>query len=126
MTHDAPTTRTRWSSAENIAAQWAGLLGAPILWLAQFELRYALVTPACKQGSTLALHLVSVISLALMAGLALLAWRAYRSGTGPLDGAHPPARARFLGLVGLWSCALFGLVTLAQWMPVFFQNPCYE
>jgi hypothetical protein len=107
-------------------ATWAAVFGGPLTWFASQQLSYALVPWACHGGSLLAIHLTNLGALVVIALAGARAWRDWRSpgrrvGEGP---ARAEGRQRFLGLIGLTLCGLFGLVIVAQALGAFFFGPC--
>jgi hypothetical protein len=104
---------------------WAGVFGGPLAWFASQQLSYALVPWACHGGPLIAIHLTNLVALAVVALAGALAWRDWRgAGRGSDERGPPEGRARFLGLMGLTLCGLFGLVILAQTLGAFFFGPC--
>ena len=118
--------RTSIAEGRRIAALFTGLLLAPVAFLANLELAYALVHSACRLGNRLPLHAVHAASLALALVGCLTAWRTWRAAgiEWPADVAGPPARTRFLAGLGVATSALFALVLVAQWIPSFVLSPC--
>ena len=106
-------------------ATWAGLFGGPLVWFASQQVSYALVPWACHGGPLIAIHLTNLGALAAVALAGAFAWRDWRrAGADASDElAAPAGRARFLGLVGLMLCGLFGLAIIAQTVGAFF-GPC--
>ncbi len=107
-------------------ALWTGILGPPIVWYADLTISYPLVHPACPTGSMLWLHVVTAVSLLLVAGSGLTAWSCLRSvpADAPTQGGWPVDRSRFMALVGLASSALFALAVIAQAIPRWILGPC--
>jgi hypothetical protein len=105
---------------------WLGLFGGPLVWFASQQASYALVPWACQGGPLIAIHLVNLAALMLVLIAGVLAWRDWqRPGPDISDElAAPAGRARFLGLVGMMLCALFGLAIIAQATGAFFFGPC--
>src|ERR1044071_3876561 len=56
------------------SALWLGILGPPILWLAQFEIVYALVLPVCVAHHKIVLALISIAFGAAIIGCGLMGW----------------------------------------------------
>lgn len=112
--------------ARHIVAQVTGVLVPPLATLAGMEVSYGLVGPACASGDTLALHLTRLVTLLLVLGAGLVAWREWRAVgvEHPGDGGSPGTRARFLSWVGVFAAGLFTLVVIAQWLAAFFLSPC--
>src|SRR5688572_29373122 len=101
---------------------WAGVIGAPLVWAADLQVRYALVPWACRTGHHGVLHALSLLFLAAAGVAVLLCWRDWRA-----SGAVVPAstdgglvaRTRFLAALGLMTSALFLLVIVAEALPNF-------
>jgi hypothetical protein len=89
----------------------------------QQQAAVALVGPACRGHSTIAIHLLALPTVGIV-GAAL--WLA----RGEWDAARPPARdggvhpPRFVALVGFAVGGLALLLALAQWLPLLFLSPC--
>src|SRR4051794_7232585 len=97
-------------------AAWIGIVVAGLAWVISFELQYVMVPFACQSRQLWILHLVPLAAIAL-AGIALLS--AYRAWV--IAGVETP---RFMGMFAiLFSCLMLVLIT-AQWIPVFFVDPC--
>jgi hypothetical protein len=106
---------------------WPALILAPSLALTNLSITYALATPECSRQSDVAMHLVSVVILAICILFTFQAWRNWLAQGG---GTPPPRedaaidRGRFVsavaGMVGLLSC----LVVIAQWFPQWVLSPC--
>src|SRR4029079_1747749 len=95
---------------------WASIIFAPVVFLMNLSLVYALVPVACQSQQTWPLHLSNAISLAFAIAASLLAWRAMRRAspahTVPDDHvAHTP----FLSHIGAWVSALTALAIALQW-----------
>ncbi len=107
-------------------ALWAGVLGPPLVFLADLLVSYGVAYWACSSEKRWALDLVTLASVALVVLCGLTAWR-LRVGSGPADsqGACPADRTRFLAMVGLASSALFLLGTLGFLVPRLVIGPCY-
>ena len=119
-------TADDWSRPRGRQAQVLLLIVPPLAMLANLEASYVLVPEACDTGSKLVLHLVHAGMLLVTVVTAVLARRWWRR-TGwrwPDEGGGALARTRFLGVVGLWSSVLFGLVILSQWFAVVMWPPC--
>ena len=109
-------TITGIPDARHVVAQVAGVLVPPLATLAGMEVSYGLVGPACTSGNTLALHLTRLVTLLVVLGAGLIAWREWRGS--------PGTRARFLSWVGVFAAGLFSLVVIAQWLAGLFLSPC--
>lgn len=124
-----PTVHEAWPPGRThprIWALWGGILIGPIAFLLHLQTNYMLVPAVCmRDGSRLLLHLPAVAMLALTV---LGAWIAFgnrrRHGEGAEDESGPTARARFMSMVGVFTSVFFVVVMLAQWLPIFFIDPC--
>ena len=105
---------------------WTGILAGPIAWALNLTLSYALVKWTCSTGRLGVLQGITPGALVLVAGGALLSWRAWRvtAGDEPTDGGAPRQRARFMALLGLTSSALFALAILAGAVPQWVLDAC--
>jgi hypothetical protein len=106
---------------------WAGIIGAPLVWLTQFLICYALVPYVCHTRKFFSLHLTIAIALILVAGAGMLCWREWKEA-----GKHSPqsddggrlGSARLAAVVGLLSSGLTFLIILAQGIATFMVDPC--
>jgi hypothetical protein len=118
--------RTDVPDARQIRGLWVGLLLAPIAFLINLEVAYALVPTACSSGNELPVHLVHLLCLLLTLYGFLSAWRGWKAtgGVWSDEAGGPLARSRFMAGVGLLVSAMFVLVIVAQWIPSFVLDPC--
>ena len=105
---------------------WISVLAGPIVWLASFEARFALVYWACTFGSKLALFGVLIAALALCGCAALIGWREWKA-----LGEHAPSqesgvmpRANFMAIGGLVLSCGCGLILVAQFIPDLMLGAC--
>jgi TRAP-type C4-dicarboxylate transport system permease small subunit len=107
-------------------AQWTGVLGAPLVWLAYLQTNYALASAACHDGNKTPLVVVTVLALLATIGMIFLAWRIWRSAgqTADTEAGGTPGRSRFMALLGLGNSVLFALVILAGIVPLAFLGVC--
>jgi uncharacterized protein YacL len=117
--------RTTIGEAQRIAALWTGLLLAPVAFLVNLELGYALVRHACRTDSLLAVHAVHLGCLLLALVGVLIAYRTRRSADELVSaGDERAVRTRFMGGLGVTVGLLFAFVILSQWVPGFVLSPC--
>ena len=125
----SPDVARRWFDApRGISALWGALLSGPIAWAIDLVLSYSLVQWTCGGGPPVVLHLVTLFSLALIAGGAFAAWRALAvvpDGT-PRDGSEPDQRGRFMAVLALLMCALFATVVVAAAIPRWILDACHQ
>ena len=96
------------------AALWAGILGPPIAWAVDETVSYAMVKWACGHQAGGVLHAVTLVTVGLIAGCAVLSWSAARHNE----------RARFMSVLGLVSAALFVLAVIATAIPKWTFDVC--
>ena len=106
--------------------QWASIIVAPLVFLTNLSLVYALVPLACQSQQTWPLHLSNAISLVFALVASLLAWRAMRRTEAPRgmrrdEVGHTP----FLSHIGVWVSALTALAIALQWSTQLLLSPCY-
>lgn len=106
---------------------WAGVLVGPVVWALQLQAGYALSRFSHEhRWLTGVHHAVAALSVLIVAGALVLAWRNWqRLGRGQPRGLEDgiPGRSRFMAVLGMFTSALFGLLILAQWIPVFLIDP---
>lgn len=119
------TSAERRQQPRATVAQWIGVVGPGLVWLAQFEVRYALAANEPGSGAHAAMVLIGLAGLILLAGCGVLAWRQWRfAEASPLDDfSGIGSRTRFMGVLGLAMTALFALVTVAQMLAELFIAP---
>ena len=108
-------------------ALWAGIIGAPLVWLTQFLICYALVPYVCHTRKFYSLHLTTLIALVLVATAGVVCWKEWT-----VSGLQSPksedcdrlGSTRLAAVVGLLSSSLSFLLILAQGMAPFFIDPC--
>jgi hypothetical protein len=105
---------------------WPGIFVAPLAFLAELIVAYALVPYACQSERHATLHVVQLLTLAVAIGAAFHALREYRvagSGT-PHDAGDPLTRHRFVALLGVLVSTTISLALLAQWITTWVIPPC--
>jgi hypothetical protein len=107
-----------------VFAQWAALLGPPMVWLTQFEARYALAGMTGSATRFLGV-LIGIASLLVVGLCGLVAYREWRlANASPLDQtAGVGERTRFMGALAILSSGLFFLAVGAQMLAEFFISP---
>jgi hypothetical protein len=126
------TARTAEERREEVARTrtslglWFGALGGPAAGLANVLVSYPAVDRACVNDSSLVLHVLTILFLAVAIVAGLTAWRLReRVGDWPSTGGGMLPRSRFLGTLGILtaSVAVFGIIL--QWIPIFFIGACH-
>jgi hypothetical protein len=111
----------------HLVISWVGLTVPPLAWSMQMGVRLALQPWICTHDAHWISDLAAVIAILLsLAGgvLAWQRWRALRSEAPPHRSSQIRQRALFMARLGVWSCALFVLVTVAQWIPERIFSAC--
>jgi hypothetical protein len=103
---------------------WVGAVAAPIAWSIQFLIIYALVPHACKVGANKSLHITSVIFILIGVVAGILSW--WNLGQKEHSFEEERESIIFMGRLGIMTSALFTLIMLAQVIPTFFIDPCWQ
>lgn len=108
------------------AALWYGFLGAPVIWFLQLGLLYIMVPIACATESSVMLHVVDLLALALILAAGWVAYTLWQraGGGGDTKPANLETRSRFMSLIGMMASPLFALVLVAQWLGIIILGPC--
>jgi hypothetical protein len=123
------TSHRAWHDSRRTAALWVGLLAGPVVWFTLLEANYVMSYVACESRHTWFLHGMNLVSAAVVALAALVAWR-----SGPAEDAEHPtspitretseSRARWMSLGGAILSLWFVLVILAMEIPVAVIPSC--
>lgn len=100
--------------------------GGIVWWACHLAATYWLIPRTCELGSTWPLHVVTAVLLALIGRAGLSGVQVLRAGRA--DHAAGLAEARgdvFVGWTGIALSIFFGAVTIAEWSPVLFLDPCW-
>jgi hypothetical protein len=103
---------------------WTGAIAAPIAWAIQFLIIYALVPHVCKVGATKSLHLTSAVFILIGVVAGILSWWNLCRREHTFE--EERESITFLGRMGIMTSALFTLIMLAQVIPTFFIDPCWQ
>lgn len=120
------------------ALLWSALAG-PVVWSLYFLIGYGYIEVACRtpvSGLPRWLYAISVpvvIGLTLLSTLAIVyaGWLAYRhwqmvkADRPPSTAYDPDERNRFLALLGIQSCLLFGLLTAMTGTAALVLDVCF-
>lgn len=100
------------------------LFGGIIWWAVHLGGSYWLIPRMCTIGSTWPIHVHTVVMVALIVRAGLSSVQIARAGRQQAGsrGAH---RDMWVGWVGLALSIFFGAVTVAEWVPVLFIDPCW-
>ena len=126
MTEIVDTAITPVRDGPRPLALWMPIIGPMVASLVMLEAAYALVGPACRRETRWFLHLVPAAMLLASLGLTLLATRIWRERGREWDtnGGGVDPRTRFMAIVGMLSGVSASLVIIAEWMAIFFHDPC--
>jgi hypothetical protein len=100
---------------------WSGLLLAPVAWLLQMEISYALVPWSCSHNQRSALYITNLFFLIMSGAAILISWKNWRSIAEDNIAGN---RARFMAVLGILIACVFSLVIIAQGIPRFIITPC--
>jgi hypothetical protein len=103
---------------------WIGAVAAPIAWAVQFLIIYALVPHVCKVGTSKSLHITSAFFILIGGAAGILSW--WNLGRREHTFEEERESITFLGRMGIMTSALFTLIMLAQVIPTFFIDPCWQ
>jgi heme/copper-type cytochrome/quinol oxidase subunit 1 len=107
-------------------AMWFGMLGGPFAGLLNVMINYPTVDRACVNDSSVILHVLTLLFLAVAIAAGLTAWSIrVRIGDRPSAAGDPLSRARFMTTVGLLTASVSVFGILLQWIPIFFLGACH-
>jgi small-conductance mechanosensitive channel len=107
--------------AEAAGVLWYAIVGTPMFVLLNLQLSYSLTPVACSGGSTLVMHLLTAILLALVIVAGVGA--AVRLRRDWIEDAVL-SRPSFMAMIGILESVLFSMVIIAQWLPHAYLSPC--
>jgi hypothetical protein len=121
-----PVPERAMSEGRGLSLQWIGLLFAPAVFFVHLQVAYVMVRWACIRDGAIWIHVLGAFSVVLAAAGMWAAWRVWSEagGDAPGEGGGAQPRARFLGVCGLLTSAMFVLLLAAQWVAAFFISPC--
>lgn len=96
------------------------LFGGILAWMVHLIAQAALVGHACRTDSLFAIHLVTVATVVVTLHAVWVGWRLAR----PRTSAPGAQAARLLGWLAVFLNVASIAVILAEWVPVFFLDPC--
>src|SRR3954470_18786607 len=108
-------------------ALWAGIIGAPMVWLTQFIINYALVPYVCHTRKFFSFHLTSAIALLLVAAAGMICWKEWTDAGLKSPQSEDGGRlgsTRLVAVVGLLSSILSFVLVLGQAIATFMVDPC--
>lgn len=124
MAHPAAKEQGGEGDAFKHLLLWIGAVGAPIAWAIQFLIIYALVPHVCKVGASKSLHITSAVFILLGVSAGVLSW--WNLGRKEHSFEEERESIIFMSRMGLMTSAMFTLIMLAQIIPTFFIDPCWQ
>ena len=106
----------RHASSDSAGTSIAIVIGAPLLWLTMLETAYLLSHWACGTGMKWPLHIVTLGTAVLLAGVLWMMPRRNTAGADPL--------VSFLSALALWMTVGFILVAVASTIQPSIIQPC--
>lgn len=105
---------------------WLMIVAPAVICAAAMQINFVLVRQACSAQRNLALYVVTIVALALMVLVALIAYMTWRRAGAewPGETADVTTRTRFISMLGLLGTGIFFLVTLAQGIATVRFDPC--
>jgi hypothetical protein len=115
----------RDAGPRSLFALWVEMIGPPIIWLTQFQVKYVLAGKTLASRHPSLLVGTTIVAVALLLLIAASAWRHRReAAASPLDTmAGVVGRTRFMAMIALLNVALFLVLTVAQGMADFYFEP---
>lgn len=100
------------------------IAGGILWWACHLGISYWFVPRACRWGTMWPTHLATVILLVLIGRAWLSGLQLLRAGRVAAD--EPGAeRDVYIGWTGIAFSLFFGAVTIAEWVPTLFLDPCW-
>jgi hypothetical protein len=118
--------RSACDSDKSLVLLWAGFFAAPVAWIINQGVAYAVMKPVCAAAATPVLVAIGVASLIVVIAGAWIGAGCTRSlrtsasddGTGALN------RNFFIAILTVAFNALVGLMILTSMIPQLFLSPC--
>jgi hypothetical protein len=110
-------TRSKW-------LLWIGMLLPPAAWSVAMEAVYLTDVYTCSGWAIRSSHISSAAGLIFCIIGGFVAWKAMPQRTGDSPEPLPLSRSVFMSVLGIALAVLFGLLILAQWLPVIYGVPC--
>ena len=103
-----------------------GFLLAPLAWLLDLQISYAVLKWACANDRRDLVLLIPLGSLALIGVGSWMSWSCWTKlrGTANQDGGQMEDRSYFLAIAGLAMNAVFALLIVTSYAPRYFLSPC--
>ena len=119
------TARSHWDDA-GLMLLVGGFLIAPLAWLIDLQISYAMLKWACENDRRDLVLLMPLGSLALIALGSWMSWSCWTRLRDVADqgGGQMEDRSYLLAVAGLAMNALFALLILTSLAPRYFLSPC--
>jgi uncharacterized membrane protein len=118
--------REKFARTTTSLALWFGLLGGPAAGFANVLVGYPAVDHACAGNSSVVLHSLTGIFLALAVLAGFTSWRLrQRAGNWPATAGGLLPRSRFMATVGILTAGIAAFGIILQWIPIFFIGACH-
>lgn len=113
-------------SRATLAALWFGLAAPPLAWFIHLNVSYVVGSYLCEVDATWALHVATLLALALSAAGVVVSWRRWRATSGRVDmeAGNSLARSRFMAIGGFVMGVLFTFTIALAGVVNFFLDPC--
>lgn len=119
-------TRSPRANARRGLYRVDALLGGIVWWAAHLGVSYWLIPRTCLLGSTWPLHALTAVLVALIVRAGWSGAWLIRAGRAELDAGVPEGRRDlWIGWIGLALSIFFGVVTVAEWVPALYLDPCW-
>ena len=118
--------RTEFRRTRTSLELWFGLLGGPMSGFFFVLVSYPVVDRACVNDSSVILHALTILFLAIAALSGFTSWRLHeRIGDWPETAGGLLPRARFMTTVGMLTSTMALVEIVFQWIPIFFIGACH-
>jgi len=113
-------------SPRPVTGIWLSFLVPPLVGLLHLQMSYTLEHVACSTGSTMQIHIYTIVSLLVVAWCGLVARRHWVSLGSDDPGQHPGplGSLRLMSLLGMIGSLVSALFILAQWYPNLILPVC--
>jgi hypothetical protein len=103
---------------------WTGLLLPPIAWSVAMEAVYLTDVYTCAGSPVRWSHVSSAVGLIFCIVGGIIAWTQIPRQKELDRGSVPISRSFFMAALGCALAVVFGLLIVAQWLPVIYGVPC--
>jgi hypothetical protein len=114
---DNTSTRSKW-------LLWLGMLLPPVAWSAVMEAVYLTDVYTCAGSAVRWSHISSTTGLIFCVLGGFIAWQSMPQKAVSDAKTVPISRSLFMAWLGVALAFLFGLLIVAQWLPILYGVPC--